>query len=193
MTMPSVSTTPAQHSLKSIVITQLIAFVGFVLVPALVTMIAPVSWVKFQRQGDRISVRAQTCLFFVVPFRTVSVDPLIAVDERTLTGSITNERRVGRQDIKRRADDEGFLVMKGPEQSAEVQVSPASLKSVLEKANAFLKDPAATDLKMFVVANWKFSVGGGGFVSLLTLLYLVGVTLAIGKGILTFVRRVGPS
>lgn len=191
--MPSVSTTPAQHSLKSIVITQLIAFVGFVLVPALVTMIAPVSWVKFQRQGDRISVRAQTCLFFVVPFRTVSVDPLIAVDERTLTGSITNERRVGRQDIKRRADDEGFLVMKGPEQSAEVQVSPASLKSVLEKANAFLKDPAATDLKMFVVANWKFSVGGGGFVSLLTLLYLVGVTLAIGKGILTFVRRVGPS
>lgn len=191
--MPSVSTTPAQHSLKSIVITQLIAFVGFVLVPALVTMIAPVSWVKFQRQGDRISVRAETCLLFVVPFRTVSVDPLIAVDERTLTGSITNERRVGRQDIKRRADDEGFLVMKGPEQSAEVQVSPASLKSVLEKANAFLKDPAATDLKMFVVANWKFSVGGGGFVSLLTLLYLVGVTLAIGKGILTFVRRVGPS
>lgn len=191
--MTFASASSGQNSLKGIIVTQLIAFVGFVLVPALVTMIAPVSWVKFQRQGDRISVRAETCLLFVVPFRTVSVDPLIAVDERTLTGSITNERRVGRQDIKRRADDEGFLVMKGLEQSAEVQVSPASLKSVLEKANAFLKDPAATDLKMFVVANWKFSVGGGGFVSLLTLLYLVGVTLAIGKGILTFVRRVGPS
>lgn len=162
----------------TLVFQQLLALGVCVGVPALVTAIAPVSWVTLERQEGRVTAVAQTCLLFVVPFKTATVDPVTGFGDRFAAGTVTRERRPG-PDRETKSEDEGFLVIQGPGQSAEVPVSPVSLDGVLDKANGFLEDPQAAELKLFVVANWKFSVIGGGLSSLLTVLYVVGVTVGL--------------
>jgi hypothetical protein len=160
--------------------------IGF---PAIVTAIAPVSWLKYERHGDRVTAQAKTCLLFVVPYKTVTVDPVIGFGNRTKNGSVKVYRRqsTGRYDDRVKTEDQGFLSIQGPDQTAEVSITPVDLPSVVEKSNAFLKDPQATELRQFVVANWKFSVFGGAFVSSLLVLYLGGCLFALGRWLLRLV------
>ena len=141
--------------------------VGF---PGLCTAIAPVSWVKFQRTGDRVSAKAQVCVFFVLPYKTMTVDPVVGIGDRFVGGTESRERRSGQRDRVTKSEDQGYLVIQGDDHAAEVPVTPFNLKSVIERSEAFLEDPQATELKLFVVANWKFSVIMGGLTSLLTVL-----------------------
>lgn len=158
--------------------TQLLALAVFVGFPALATAIAPVSWIQFERRDGRVSATARTCLLFVVPYKTVTIDPVTGLGDHVITGSVHRERRPGRDKLTK-AEDEGFLVIRGTDQTAEVQVTPADLNSVIERSQAFLDDPQAGELKLFVVANWKFSILMGGLVSLLTVLYVTTMTLGL--------------
>lgn len=166
--------------LAGYVVLQLLALAIFVGFPALWTAIAPVSWIRFERRDGQVSATARTCLLFVVPFKTRTVAPVTGVGERTVGGTISRERRPGRDKVTQ-AEDEGFLIIQANDQFVEVPVTPFNLPSVIEQAEAFLNDPQAAECKLFVVANWKFSVIGGGLISLLTVLYaatlLVGVLL----------------
>lgn len=146
--------------------------VGF---PGFCTAVAPVSWVKFQRTGDRVSARAQVCVFFVIPYKTLVVDSVESIGDRFKGGTESRQRRSGTTDRVTKSEDQGFLVIHGADQVAEVPVTPFNLKSVVKRSEAFLKEPQATELKMFVVANWKFSVIMGGLTSLLTVLWVFGV------------------
>lgn len=166
---------------------QAIAFAFCVLFPGGVTAVAPVSWVKFQRNGDRVSARAQVCVFFVIPYKTLVVDSVDSIGDRFKGGTESRERRSGNRDRVTKSEDQGFLVIQGESQAVEVSVSPADLKSVVERSEAFLKDHQATELKMTVVANWKFGVIMGGLTSLMTVLYVFGVVcwfvMTIYKGL----------
>ena len=146
--------------------------VGF---PAFVTAVAPVSWIRFERAGDRVTATSKTCLLFFIPYRTQVVDPVIGIGDRFIGGK-PQRRRAG--EPQRYSEDEAFLVINGQNTTAEVPVTPFNIKSVSERSEAFLRHPEATTLKLFVVANWKFSVLMGGAVSLLTVLYVVGVILS---------------
>ena len=86
------------------------------------------------------------------------------------------------------SERQGFLVIHGESQEAQVPVTPFDLDSVLEQSNAFLKNPQATELSMFVVANWKFSVFCGGLATLLPLFLLGCFAFVLGRGAL---RRLG--
>lgn len=175
---------PRKRDSTETMIVQLLALLCFVGLPALVTTMAPVSWIKLQRTGDRVSARAKTCLFFFIPFRSVVIDPVTQVGRRTISGSVRLAERRKDRDVYRRSEDEGFLVIQGSDKSAEIPVTPFNLSSVIEKSESFLKNPQAAELKMFVVANWKFSVIAGGLASLLTLVYVIGVAAAVGRGLL---------
>lgn len=152
-------------------------FVAFfcVVFPGFLTVVAPVSWVKFQRSGDRVTARAQVCMLFIVPYKTLTVDPVIGIGDRFVGGTESRQRRTGKADRVTKSEDQGFLVIQGEDQVAEVPVTPHNLKSVIEQSETFLKDSQSTELKLFVVANWKFSVLFGGLMSLFTVLYVVGV------------------
>jgi hypothetical protein len=156
-------------------------------IPALVTGLAPVSWVKLERHGDRVSAQARVCLYFFIPYKTYTIDPVVGVGRDFKGGSTRVERRNGRNE-KIQSEDQGFLVIKGENQEAPVPVTPFNLDSVLERSNAFLKNPQATDLKMFVVANWKFSVFCGGLAMLLPLILIGCFVYALGQGVM---RRLG--
>jgi hypothetical protein len=150
---------------------QLLALALFVGFPALVTAIAPVSWVKFERRDGQVSATARVCLLFVLPYKTMRVSPVLGIGDRFVGGTVTRTNRVGR-DRATKSEDEGFLVIHGDGQVAEVPVTPFNLKSVVQRSTDFLEDQQATELKLFLVANWKFSVVMGGLISLLTLLYV---------------------
>ena len=143
--------------------------------PGFVTAIAPVSWIRFERTEDHVTATAQTCLFFFIPYRTQTVDPVIGIDDRFVQGKFERRRP---SEPKHRTEDEAFLVINGEDGFAEVPVTPLNIKSVSERSQAFLDDPQAPQLKLFVVANWKFSILVGGALSLLTVLYVVGIVLS---------------
>lgn len=151
-------------------------------VPALVTAMAPVAWVKFERHGERVSAQAKVCLYFVIPFKTFTIEPVTEVGRDFKGGSTRTERRNGRVE-KHESEDQGFLVIKGASegQEAVVPVTPFNLDSVLERSKTFLADPQATQLKMFVVANWKFSVLCGGLAMLMPLLLVGCFVYALGQ------------
>ena len=172
-------TSKPKTTLAGLLGTQLLGLLVFVGLPAFVTGIAPVSWVTFERHDDQVTATAKTCLFFFIPYKTVTVNPVTGVGDRFAAGTVTHERREGR-DHDAKSEDEGFLVIHGNKQAAQVPVTPFNLKSVLEKSEAFLRDPQGTELRLFVVANWKFSVIVGGLISLLTVLYAIGVASSAG-------------
>lgn len=159
-------------------IPQLIAFVVCVGAPGFLTAMVPVSWLKFERKGDRVTAQAKVCVFFIIPYRTEHVAPVVAVSDREKSGSVTRHRRTG-TDRYTQAEDQGYLTIEGPDHSAEVLVSPHDLKSVMEKVTAFLKDSQPKELKLYVVANWKFGVIAGGLLSLLTVIWVIGVSISL--------------
>lgn len=161
--------------LAAILLQQALALAVFVGMPALFTAMAPVSWVVFQRHEGRVAARVQTCLLFFVPYDTQSIEPVVAIGNRFVEGTSTTPDPRITTDPATKTEDAGFLVIRGPDRAIELPVSPVSIPSALDRAEAFLDDPAATELHMFVVANWKASVLFGGLASLLTVLFIVGV------------------
>ncbi|MFN0196301.1 MAG: hypothetical protein ACKVT0_06125 [Planctomycetaceae bacterium] len=153
------------------VLMQLLALAVFVGFPVLVTAVAPVSWVRFERHGENVSATARICLLFVIPYKTLTVDPVVGIGDRFVEGSHTRERRTGRDRVTK-SEDQGYLVIHGNDQVAEVPVTPHNLDEVIERTEAFLNEPQSDELELFVVANWKFSVIMGGLTSLLTVLYV---------------------
>lgn len=166
-----------KDGLGSVLFGHAIAFLGCVLFPGFVTAVAPVSWVRFERNGEQVAAKAQICAFFVVPYRTTLIDPVVGVGDKFIAGHVTPDHHHSHQGV--RSEDEAFLVIHGKEDSINVPVSPVNIQNVTRQAHEFLEDPNSTELKMTVVANWKFSVIAGGVVSLLTVLYVVGVGLSI--------------
>ena len=165
------------------VLTQIFVLVVCIGVPALVTAIAPVSWLKFERNGQQVVAQAKTCLLFIIPYKTRMVESVTAIDSRIKTGSVTRHRRSG-PDKYTKSEDEGFLIIKGANQTAEVSVDPNDLESVTEKVNDFLQDKEEQELKLFVADHWTFSVIVGGIASLLTILYIGGLCYGSIRGIL---------
>lgn len=157
-----------------------IAFGFCILFPAFLTAVAPISRVWFVRENGVVSATAKTYLLFVIPYRTQHVSPVIGIDDRFVAGKV--DRRPGK-DRNTRSEDEGFLVINGEDHNAEVSVTPFNIESVSQRAQEFLDNQEATSLAITVVANWKFSVLMGGAVSLLTVLYVVGVVFGAVRGL----------
>lgn len=181
--------------LKDTIITQLIAIVVFVGVPAVITLLAPVTWIKCETQPTGVSATASQCLFFIIPFSTQTVFPAVEVKEDVHHGrhhQTDAERR--RREHGAKAEDQGMLIISGPQTEVKVSCSPVSLPEAAAQIRTFLKEPTQTPLRLTVVANWKISVIIGGIATCFTLLYIVGATLGICAWLLrnvkSFVRGV---
>jgi hypothetical protein len=176
------ATAPKQkHGLFEFVIGGL-ACVGL---PALMTAMAPVSWIELNRIDDRVAAKTQTCVFFVFPYSTQELDDVKKVSTTFRRGELLHHRA---GDNKRgRAESEGGVVLHGPndangnEKLISVAVSPASFKTVEEKINGFLQDAQQKTMKQFVVANWKVGIIFAIPVCLLTVLFVIGWSIWLGQ------------
>ena len=177
------SSTKPKHGLVEFLIGGLVC-VGL---PALMTAIAPVSWLEFNRVDGRVAVKAQTCLFFVIPYSTQELADVKRVSTTFKLGELQHKRAGDRK--QGRAESEGHVILHGPleagaaddEEKVAVSVSPASLKTVETKVQAFLNDPGQEKLSLFVVANWKFGLIFAIPVCLLTVLFVVGWSIWLGQ------------
>ncbi len=150
-------------------------------VPALMTAMAPVSWLEFTRTGDCVGVKTQTCLFFAIPYRVNELADVKRIETTFHRGENLHKRRGdGKQG---RAEDQAGLVLHGPQegQDVSVPVSPASIKTVEARVKAFLDDPQQMSLSVFTVANWKVGLIFAIPLCLLTVLYVIGWSIWLGQ------------
>jgi hypothetical protein len=176
--------------LGEMLLQHVIVFLICVVFPGATTLMAPSTWLTFQRGEDGVSCTARTCMFFVVPFKVQRVQQVTEVTFRERAGGIERQRKYGRDTNKYvHVDGEGFLRIQGTgEQFAEVSVSPASIENVAGKANDFVKSNQAGSTTIFAIANWKFGGLMGGVLSMFTLLYVVGYSLTLVKLVLVRFR-----
>lgn len=153
--------------------------------PALMTAIAPVSWIDLNRVDDHVTAKTQTCVFFVFPYKTQELEDVKSVSTTFHLGEKLHRRPGdGKQG---RAESEGGIVFHGPpnpggeEKQISVSVSPASFKGVEAKINEFLNDPQITSQSHFVVANWKCGIIFAIPVCLLTVLFVIGWSIWLGQ------------
>ncbi len=165
-----------------------IVFLFCVVFPGVVTMVAPATWLTFTRSDEGVRCTTRTCVFFVVPYRIQQVAQVTGIEHRERAGKTERQREFGRTTTKIvHVDGEGFLQVLGVgDQKAEVSVSPASLESVLTKANDFLNSNKQGSMTLFAIANWKFGGLMGGILTSFTLLCVVGYTLKLLQLVLKF-------
>jgi hypothetical protein len=156
----------------------LLGFSCCLAMPAFWTAIAPVSFTTFTREEGKVRAVARQNLFFVIPYRTSVVEDVKEVDDRFRQGEIVRSRVDGERRTHR-SESESFLVIRGTGELVEVPVSPVNARSTVKKAEDFLRDPKQANIRLITVANWKFSVIGGVFVTLLAMLYVTGVILSV--------------
>ncbi len=168
-----------------------IVFLICVVFPGAVTMMAPATWLRFERSAESVRCKTWTCMYFVVPFKVQQVDQVQEVTHRERAGKTERQREFGRTTNKTvNVDGEGFLQIHGPaDQLVEVSVSPASLKNVLGKVNEFMNSTTDGSKTIFTIANWKFGALMGGLLTLFTILYVVGYTLGFFKWIITSLKK----
>ena len=167
----------------------LILFLACVVLPALFTIVAPLSVIHFDRATDgTISARASTRCFFIIPFWHVRIDDVATVSDRLSDGTLN---RTGFSGSRRslQSEDSAFLAIEGQDSAAEIPASPASIDRVLARTRAFLENPADRHLRLIVIANWKFGLLAGGFLSLLTVLYLASVVHYTYRALRRFLGR----
>lgn len=170
--------------------TLLFGFLACVVVPAFVTAIAPVSYLRLEKSAAGARASVKTCLFFIVPFSRGGVDSIQSVS-REVRGDRSYTLDERRQNGGRRAtvEGEGKLIFNGKDETAEltVSVSPASIESVEKRVKDFVAAPTDQPLSLFLVPNWKFSMIAGGLATALAALWIVGTTLWILRGLFRLV------
>lgn len=151
----------------------------------MVTAIAPVSYIQFEKQGDGVSFTARQCLLFCIPYKIHSIPRVKSIGNKVIASrEKTAEERRRFKSGPGTIEGEASLIVTGEDdRSTAVPVSPVSIKSVSERAQAFVLEPTEQPLSMFVVANWKFSLIFGGLASLLTVLYVFGIVATIIQGL----------
>ncbi len=170
------SRTPAGQK----VFAQILGFFCCVCLPAFISALAPVSVIQLTRQNEQVVADLSTRLFYFIPYRHVVVEDVREVDDRFHAGELVrdHDRDGGRE---HRTESESFLVVHGRESTSEVPVSPMNIRGAVEKARSFLKQPDQTNLRITVVANWKFGVVIPLLLSPLTILYMAGISLAVWR------------
>ena len=178
-------------TLGGLLLQHVIVFLICIVFPGGVTMMAPASWLTFERSESGVQCTTRTCVFFVVPFKTQHVNQVTEISHRERAGRTERKREFGRTTTKVvHVDGEGFLQIHGVgDQLAEVNVSPASLANVVQKSNDFLSSTQEGSSTIFTIANWKFGALMGGVLTSFTVLYVVGYSLGFLKWIVTSLKR----
>ncbi len=178
-------------TLGGLLLQHVIVFLICVVFPGVVTMMAPATWLTFERIGDGVRCTTRTCIFFVVPYKVQQIEPVIEIGHRERAARTVKQREFGRNTDKTvQVDGEGFLQLHGvDDQLVEVSVSPASLGRVEATSNAFLKSTTEASKTIFAIANWKFGGLMGGVLTSFTVLYVVGYTLGFLKLIMIGLKK----
>lgn len=133
---------------------QLFGFLICVVVPALLTALFPVSYLRLERHGAVVRATASTCFFYVIPYRRQEVAEVVGVDDQITGGGVP---RTGRS--RTESEREGWLILNGAGDSdLTVPCSPSSLENRRQTIREFLENSTSEPaLRLVCIHNWKFT------------------------------------
>ncbi|QGM98164.1 hypothetical protein [Methylocystis parvus] len=177
-------------SFSDIAITQAIAVVGFVIVPIVITLVAPLSTIEFEKSGAATNVVVERYVLMFVPWRTARVENVKRLrvdvtDEVHYADTVENRRR-GRRGTSY-ATGQVAIIGDGPE--VVVQAAPPLAKEVSAKFDQFAKSGAAGPMTVSVYASWGLSYVLGGVATFFCGFYVFGATVALAQFLWKKARR----
>lgn len=154
---------------------QAIAFVVFVIVPVVLTLVFPFTDLEFQRTGATATVTVHRYLLMFVPWQTQQI-PHVKQLRPHITPGKTYRNNHG-ETVHRISTAEVAVAGDGPE--VIVQVAPELAKNVAARFDQFLTTASPASVKLSVYANWSLSYIVGGIATFWCGFYLVGVILSL--------------
>lgn len=168
-------------SFKGHLVTQAIAFVCFLLVPALITLVAPFTDLEFRHAGNGVNVTVTRYALMVIPWQTKTVTNVTALQSditpEVRYANTAENRRKGRAGAVSHAT--GQLTIIGDGSEVVVQAAPELAGNIEVRFNRFRADASSAPLKLSIYASWNLSYLLGGAVTALAAFYVLGCVLAI--------------
>jgi hypothetical protein len=179
-------------SLKSRIITQMIAVAVFVMVPILITLMAPFTDLTFHHDpADGATVTVKRYVLMFIPWRTSEITSVRMIrpdiNQAFRYGNTAENRRKSRVGTISHAT--GQVAVIGDAHEEIVQAAPEIAKDISIQFQQFLRNRTAADKTISVYASWPLSYLLGGALTALAALYVVGSCLAIITLAFKWVRR----
>jgi hypothetical protein len=167
-------------SLKSILVTQLIASVVFVGIPVLLTFMAPLSSLGFQKTEQGMKAEVDRYLLMVIPWKH---ETLVGV--QSVKAEITAEKRYRGTAEERRKGQKGVrlatgqIVIVAGGMETKIQTDPELAKRIEKEFAGFQQTESANELSYEIYASWWLSYVLGGIATGLAVFYVFGATAQI--------------
>lgn len=167
----------------SVVVTQAIAIVVFVVVPVLVTLMVPRTTIQLRRENGVASAYIIRHALLVVPAGKTTIAPL-----RNAESIVTGEKQIKEDRVRRRKATTqlatGLVEISGDAKNYHVQSTYEDAPRQAAQINAFIQDPSARSLAVTAAAPWKLTYVLGGVLSGLAALYCAGAVIESAKFLL---------
>jgi hypothetical protein len=167
-------------SWRGVLIAQSVAFLGCVIVPVMVTLMAPVTVLEYRKTGTEAQVLIVRYVLLFVPWRTQEIAGVTEiradVTERKVLKDTKENRRKDQVGHVQLATGQVAVLGAGP--PAIVQAQPGLAEDIAAEFAAFAASPEQGPVHRTVYASWALTYVLGGAMTALFALYVVGVTLA---------------
>lgn len=181
----------SKSTIRSLIITQSIAILVFVVVPVVVTFMAPRTTIRLRRSHDQVAAVVTRHTLLIVPLYTTTMEPLLDADS-ILQGekAIKEDRQRNRKATTQIAT--GSVRLTGNGQDTQVQSTYEDAPVQAQQIKAFIENPAAKTLTITANAPWMLTYVLGGVMTGFAALYGIGSLLAIMRFVITSMLPVGP-
>jgi hypothetical protein len=170
----------SKSSFTTLILTQSIAILVFVLVPVLVTSMAPRSTIELRRFNGTVSAEVTRHTLLYVPIYRTIVEPLLDAESiRHESRSIKEDRTRNRKAATQIADGSVLLIGKSCESKVQSTYDDAPVQT--QQIKAFIEDPSAETVMITANAPWMLTYVLGGIMTGLAVLYCAGSILAIAR------------
>lgn len=162
------------------VITQAIAIVVFVIVPIVITLMAPFSTIVLEKSNAGTAVTVHRYVLVFIPWETERIENVAG-----MRADITAEKRYRGTVEERRKGQKGWRLATGQvailsgDDEVIVQAEPDLAKAIVARFDAFAASRSAAPVAIQVHASWWLSYVLGGVMTALCALYVLGVALAV--------------
>jgi len=174
------------------VITQAIAFFCFLVLPTVITLMAPRTRLELQHSPTGPTGTVTRYVFLFLPWKTehrANVSGIRAdiTPEYRYRGTSV-ERRKGQKDVRLAT---GQLILSGDGSELVVQAAPDLAETVAQQGAAFIADPSAGPKTFSLYASWGLSYVLGGIATAFSAFYIFGVSMTVLMSVYRLLRPSG--
>lgn len=178
-------------TLKSILITQTIASLVFVGIPILLTYMAPLTSLRFDKTEQGVEAKVDRYLLMVIPWKH---EDLVGVE--AVRADVTAAKHYRGTSEERRKGQKGYrlataqIVLACGGMESAIQADPELAKQVEKEFADFKQADGVSELKYEIYASWWLSYVLGGIATGFAVLYVFGASVQI---VLSMTKKLLPS